>query len=104
MLDIALFGQNLERAAHLMQMLGHPIRLKILCILMDGEQSVQSLADQVNLSQPATSHHLKQLRQAELVQTRRDAQTINYALKGAEVTEIMAVLQRLYCAPETLIK
>lgn len=97
MLDIAELEPNLGRAAHLMQMLAHPIRLKILCTLIDGEQSVLGLADKIKLSQPATSHHLKQLREAELVQTRRDAQTINYSLNGKEVISILEVLHELYC-------
>lgn len=97
MLDVMELEPNLGTAAHLMQMLGHPIRLKILCILVEGEQSVLSLADKIKLSQPATSHHLKQLREANLVQTRREAQTINYALKGEEVISILEVLHGLYC-------
>lgn len=100
MVDVMELEPNLGDAAHLMQMLGHPIRLKILCILVDGEQSVQSLADRVKLSQPATSHHLKQLREANLLQTRRDAQTINYALKGDEVISVLEVLYQLYCSKE----
>lgn len=100
MLDVMELEPNLGDAAHLMQMLGHPIRLKILCILVDGEQSVLSLADKIKLSQPATSHHLKQLREANLVQTRRDAQTINYALKGNEVISVLEVLYTLYCSKE----
>lgn len=98
MLDIMELEPNLGSASRLMQMLGHPIRLKILCILVEGEQSVLSLADKINLSQPATSHHLKQLREAGLVQTRRDAQTINYSLKGNEVISVLEVLHSLYCA------
>lgn len=100
MLDVMELEPKLGDAAHLMQMLGHPIRLKILCILVDGEQSVLSLADKIKLSQPATSHHLKQLREANLVQTRRDAQTINYALKGDEVISVLEVLYTLYCNKE----
>jgi DNA-binding transcriptional ArsR family regulator len=69
-----------------------------LCILLDGEQSVLSLAASASLSQPAISHHLKKLRDAELVATRRDGQTIFYSLKGNNVAQVLEVLHRLYCA------
>ena len=42
-------------------------------------------------------HHLKKLRDAELVETRRDGQTIYYSVKGIEVMEVITVLHRLYC-------
>ncbi len=87
-------------AARLMEMLSQPVRLKILCILQDGEQSVLRLADAAGLSQPAMSHHLKKLRDSGLVQTRRDAQTIYYGLKGREVASVIAVLYDLYCGDE----
>nr|WP_306269584.1 metalloregulator ArsR/SmtB family transcription factor [Pararhizobium sp. IMCC3301] len=89
---------NIREAAALMDMLSQPARLRILCILLDGEQSVLSLAGLVDMSQPAMSHHLKKLRSAGLVQTRRDAQTIYYSLKGNEVAVVLKTLHGLYCA------
>lgn len=84
-------------ATRLMEMLSHPVRLKILCIVLNEEQSVLKLADQLELSQPAISHHLKKLRDADLVKTRRDGQTIFYSLKGKEAKAVLKVLHRLYC-------
>jgi DNA-binding transcriptional ArsR family regulator len=92
---------NISSAAHLMEMLSNPVRLRILCQLLTEEKSVLVLADLVGLSQPAMSHHLKKLRIAELVDTRREAQTIYYSLKGDEVLTIMTVLHKLYCQHET---
>jgi len=97
MLDITELEPKIADAAKLMEMLSQPMRLRILCILLNGEQSVLSLAASAKLSQPAMSHHLKKLRDAKLVSTRREGQTIFYSLKGNEVSEVLAVLHRLYC-------
>jgi ArsR family transcriptional regulator, virulence genes transcriptional regulator len=97
MLDMSELEPELENAARLMQMLSQPIRLKLLCKMSEGEQSVLKLADVAGLSQPATSHHLKNLRDSGLVRTRRDGQTIYYSLKGREVEEVLKVLHMLYC-------
>lgn len=88
----------MNEAAALMTMLSQPARLRILCILLEGEQSVLQLAQLCEMSQPAVSHHLKKLRDADLVKTRRNAQTIHYSLNGDEVKAIMHTLHDLYCS------
>lgn len=95
--DMLELEPRMSDAAKLMEMLSQPVRLRILCILLDGEQSVLRLADMGGLSQPAMSHHLRKLRDADLVATRRDAQTIYYSLKGKEVRAVLEVLHGLYC-------
>ncbi|MDA0362478.1 MAG: metalloregulator ArsR/SmtB family transcription factor [Proteobacteria bacterium] len=99
MLDISALEPKIAEAAKLMGMLSQPVRLRLMCILLGGEQSVLSLAASANLSQPAMSHHLKKLRDANLVKTRRDGQTIYYSVKGTEVSQVVEVLHQLYCAP-----
>lgn len=88
----------MNEAAALMTMLSQPARLRILCILFEGERSVLELAQMCEMSQPAISHHLKKLRDAELARTRRSAQTIHYSLNGDEVRAIMQTLHDLYCS------
>lgn len=98
MLDMTELEPKITDAAKLMEMLSQPVRLRLLCILLDGEQSVLNLAASVTLSQPAMSHHLKKLRDAGLVETRREGQTIYYSLKGTEVAQVLELLHHLYCA------
>jgi len=98
--DMLEMEPRMGEAAKLMEMLSQPVRLRILCILLDGEYSVLKLADMAGLSQPAMSHHLRKLRDADLVATRRDAQTIYYSLKGKEVAAVLDVLHGLYCMPD----
>lgn len=96
-MDFEELAPKIKEAASLMEMLSQPARLQILCILLEGEQSVTQLASAVQLSQPAMSHHLKKLKLAELVLTRREAQTIYYSLKGNEVESVLKTLHDLYC-------
>ncbi len=74
-------------------------RLMILCQLHQGEKSVTTLQGGVGLSQSALSQHLARLREDGLVKTRRESQTIYYSLATANVSELIALLYRLYCGP-----
>ena len=68
---------------------------------MKGEKSVGELLEIIDLSQSALSQHLALLREADLVSTRRESQSIYYSLKGDEVSTILAALYQVYCAPST---
>lgn len=89
-----------REAAALMKALANENRLMILCTLVSGEMSVGELNAKVPLSQSALSQHLASLREAKLVVTRKEAQTVYYQLCGDEATRIIAVLQSIYCPTE----
>jgi len=84
-------------AAGFLKALGNEQRLMILCSLLAGPLSVGELNECVDLSQSALSQHLALLRAAGLVETRREAQSIFYSLPAGPVTQVMAVLQDIYC-------
>jgi len=86
-----------QAAAALLKALGNENRLMILCTLINGEMSVGELNARVPLSQSALSQHLASLREAGLVATRKEAQTVYYTLQGDEAQKIIAVLQSIYC-------
>jgi DNA-binding transcriptional ArsR family regulator len=87
-------------AAQLLKALANEQRLHILCNLLDGPLSVGELNQRLNLSQSALSQHLALLREMDLLDTRREAQTIFYSLPDGPVVQIMALLQDIYCPPE----
>jgi len=69
----------------------------ILCHLLEGPLAVGELNGRVLLSQSALSQHLAVLREAGIVATEREAQTIYYSLPKGVVTKIIGVLYREYC-------
>ncbi|MBT8149245.1 MAG: winged helix-turn-helix transcriptional regulator [Pseudomonadales bacterium] len=95
--DLAALAENAGRAAELMRLMSNQNRLMILCSLIDGELSVGELNDCIPLSQSALSQHLANLRQADLVNTRREAQNIYYRLKGEAPIKVISVLKELFC-------
>ena len=85
-------------AAGLLKALANEQRLMILCNLLEGPLAVGELNARVGLSQSALSQHLAVLREAGIVATEREAQTIYYSLPKGPVTKIIGVLHREYCA------
>lgn len=87
-----------ETAAGMLSALANPRRLMILCSLVAGEMSVGELNERVPLSQSALSQHLARLRNENLVETRRESQTIYYRISEPAVYEIIARLHERFCA------
>ena len=97
MLDSISLQGNAEKASAVLKAMANKRRLLILCQLVQGEKSVGELEELINLNQSALSQHLAILRRNNLVQTRREAQTIYYSLSTAEAEVIMQALYDLYC-------
>lgn len=85
-------------AAALLKALANDQRLQVLCCLLEGPLSVGAINERVALSQSALSQHLAVLRAAGVVTTRREAQTVHYALTDGPVLGIMRVLYSTFCA------
>jgi len=63
-------------------------RLKIIAALAEGECNVSRIAETVGLSESATSHHLRGLRQMKLVRTRKEGRQVFYSLLDEHVIKI----------------
>jgi DNA-binding transcriptional ArsR family regulator len=74
--------------------LGDPTRQRIVEMLAARELSSGEIARRFDMTAPAVSQHLKLLREAGLVQVRRDAQRRIYALDPAGLAELDAWLAR----------
>jgi rhodanese-related sulfurtransferase/biotin operon repressor len=73
--------------------LASPHRLEILELLAQSERTVESLADELDLSMANTSQHLQVLRAAGLVETRREGLFIHYRLADDTVVRLSTALR-----------
>ena len=98
-IDPEAMRANAGRASDLLKALANDKRLMILCLLVEGERAVGDLNARLDLSQSALSQHLAVLRDEDLVRTRREAQTIFYALAPGPAEAVIRTLHGIYCAP-----
>lgn len=75
--------------------LGHPQRLEILEMLAQGERSVDALAERMGLPIANVSQHLRLMRQAGVLVSRRSGKHIHYRLSDPSVLTLTAALQRV---------
>lgn len=76
-----------------LDVIAEPTRRRILDEVRRGECSVGDLVDRVGMHQPGISRHLKVLRDAGLVDVRRDAQRRLYRLRPEPLMELDAWLE-----------
>lgn len=87
----ALSQQYIQPLADVFKVLGDPTRLRILRVLMNQEVCVRDIADELGMGQSAVSHQLRILRDARLVQFRREGKTVYYSLADAHVFTLLDV-------------
>ena len=86
MLDTVTENQAYDLQVQIFKVLTHPARLAILEILQDGEHCVCHMEAYLGFRQAYISQHLMALRQAGLLDSRRDGKYIFYRLAKPEVT------------------
>lgn len=95
--SLAALQEKADHVAGRLALVANAKRLLILCELVQGEHSVSALQAAVGLSQSALSQHLAKLREAGMVDTRREGQTIHYRISDSDIQVLMAALYEAFC-------
>lgn len=78
--DLNLASTDFEDAADTFALLADSSRLKIFWLLCHTEECVANIAAAVGMSAPAVSHHLKLLKSARVIESRKDGKEVYYRL------------------------
>jgi ArsR family transcriptional regulator, zinc-responsive transcriptional repressor len=81
-----------QKAAIFLKNVSDPTRLQVIVMLAEGEKHVGAISDQLNMSQPAVSHHLALLKHGSIIAPRRQGKNNFYGL--TEAGEILAQIVR----------
>jgi DNA-binding transcriptional ArsR family regulator len=76
--------------------LAHPIRIRILETLGQGDRSVQELQAALDLEQPVVSQQLAVLRAKNIVSARKVGTTVRYALSDPLITKLLSVAREIF--------
>jgi ArsR family transcriptional regulator len=82
---------QLKEEARLFRDLGHPVRLRILCLLLrEGKQCVCRMLEEVGVPQPTLSRHLAVLRGHGYIEDQRDGAMVFYRVTDPRIQKALA--------------
>ena len=82
-------AEEFQHLAEVFQQLSDGTRLRIFWILSHGEVCVANLSAPLGMSSPAVSHHLRLLKNAGLITSRREGKEVYYRAKEATKTQLL---------------
>jgi DNA-binding transcriptional ArsR family regulator len=90
--DPILQNEHFQTVAFLAKSLSDENRLRILLSVSNGKKSVSSIVEELSLSQPLVSHHLKELKRSLLVAIERQGPFIYYELSDPRILDVIRTL------------
>jgi DNA-binding transcriptional ArsR family regulator len=85
-----------EEISELLKLLGNPHRLLIAWLLCEGEYAVSEIEEKLGIRQPTLSQQLAALREAGVIEGRREAKAVIYRLVDARMRHILDALHRIF--------
>lgn len=87
-----LTDDHLQSAAFLAKSLSDVNRLRILVLIRTGRKSVSAIVEELDLSQPLVSHHLKELKRSLMVRVEREGPFVYYELADNRILNVLQIL------------
>lgn len=88
--------KSIEKLVDFLQVIAESNRLKILCLLSSGTKCVCEIEEQLLLKQNLVSHHLKVLKDAELVVFTKQGQWRYYSLNKKNITNLKNLFKQIF--------
>lgn len=84
-----------QMKADFFRVLGHPVRVRILELLKDGERTVGDLQQELQMDSSGTSQHLGVLRKHGILEGRRVGTSVYYGVRDARIFELLTVAREI---------
>jgi ArsR family transcriptional regulator len=81
--------------AEFFRVLGHPVRVRILELLRDGERTVGDLQLQLQMDSSGTSQHLGALRKQGILDSRREGTSVYYSVRDPRIFQLLEVARQI---------
>jgi DNA-binding transcriptional ArsR family regulator len=89
--------ENATLTANALKAMAHPLRWRILCTLGENELSVGEIVDQIGTSQSNISQHLEQLRNKNILTSRKEANRIFYRIRNDQLLTLIGTMRNVLC-------
>ena len=83
---------NFQTVAESFKILGDPTRIRIFWMLCHCEECVINISAMMDMTSPAVSHHLRQLKSAGLIVSRREGKEVYYKAADTEQSRLLHIM------------
>ncbi len=85
-----------EFKAELFKALGHPIRLRILELLVSGEKTVSELQTKLEIEASSVSQQLSLMRARQLVDARKNGTSVFYTVRDPLIFDLLVIARQIF--------
>jgi DNA-binding transcriptional ArsR family regulator len=96
-MDPPVSNEDTALTANALKAMAHPLRWKILCSLGNSELSVGEIVEKTGTSQSNISQHLVQLRNKNIVVSRKEANRIYYRIRSGQLLTLIGTMRTVLC-------
>ena len=89
--------EKAEIVSHLLKTIANPVRLLLLCLLLDKQHNVSEMLEKIDISQSALSQHLAILKKEDIIKSQKQGKYIYYSIKDQKTIDILAFLEKTCC-------
>lgn len=90
--------ERLDEVSKVFSSLSHPVRLRILCALIDGRQSVNALKAYCETSQSSMSQYLGRMKDEGILKCERQGHQIFYEIADDRMFDFLKSVKKIYCS------
>lgn len=91
-----LTSAALKEAANCLRILSHPMRLRIIQILLKRERTVGEIADACAIPHNVASTHLKIMERCRFLDSTRDGKNVTYSIVESHLRDLMRCLEKRF--------
>jgi DNA-binding transcriptional ArsR family regulator len=89
--------EKCNEVSSVLKALSHPVRLKILCQVMEGEKTVGELTEFCEISQSAMSQFLTRMKDEGVLTSRKHGTFVYHGLADPKLKKLMKAIKDIYC-------
>ncbi len=95
--ELKMMASRCDEVSQVLKSLSHPIRLKVLCSLIDREKTVGELVEFGGISQSAMSQFLIRLKNEGVLSSRKEGTSVYYTLADERLKKLIHSIKEIFC-------
>ncbi len=89
--------EKCDEVSQTLKSLAHPVRLKVLCQILEGEKTVNELTEFCEIPQSAMSQFLNRMKNEGVLESRKEGTRVYYNLADIKTKKLLKSIKEIYC-------